>query len=133
MAQIGRVRGRRNARLFAGPLLAVGTLLTVPAIAAPFCLTGQALPPYCIYQDASSCNREAQRQGLTCSVNTAEVKLRANVGQYCVVTPEKVSLCAFPDRQSCDVEAARLHSVCTHGPGIAPARTPDPYSPVNGY
>jgi hypothetical protein len=133
MAHIGRTPGRRNAPLLAGPLLAVGAMLAVPAVAAPFCLTGQALPPYCIYQDASSCNREALRQGLTCSVNTAEVKLRSNVGQYCVVTPEQVSLCAFPDRQSCDVEAARLHSICARSPGVAPSRTPDPYSPVNGY
>jgi len=102
------------------------------AFAAPFCIQNQSVPPQCIYDDASSCQHEAMRQGGVCSANAKQLALQPGLGQYCVVTSSLVSMCIYPDRGSCTAEAARQHGACVAAPNVAPARTPDPYAAVGG-
>ena len=115
--------------------LAALALLVVPsAMAAPFCLTGQVLPPQCIYYDARQCERDAQRQGEVCSANPAEVTLSQGAGLYCVVTSGRVSVCAYTDRGTCAREATQQNGICTGAPAKSGGvGAPDPYSPINGY
>lgn len=101
------------------------------ALAAPFCLKSQIIPPQCIYYDARQCNQEAQRQGAVCSANPAEMKLTRGAGQYCVITSARTSVCAYADRGTCDRDATSQHGTCTDSPGQK-GGLPDPYSAVNG-
>jgi hypothetical protein len=103
-----------------------------PALAAPFCIENQALPPECNYYDASQCQTDAARQGGTCSANPQQLTLQPGIGQYCVTNSYGVSSCVYPDRGSCTAEAARENATCTAAPNIAPGRAPDPYSAVGG-
>ena len=41
--------------------------LASPALAAPFCLQNQIIPPQCIYYDANECQHDAMRQGGVCA------------------------------------------------------------------
>lgn len=114
-------------------LAALALLFVPPALAAPFCITGQVLPPQCIYYDAQQCERDAGKQGQVCSANPTEVTLSRGAGLYCVVTSGRVSVCAYTDRGTCAREARQQNGICTE----APARSggvgaPDPYSPING-
>jgi hypothetical protein len=112
---------------------ALAVLLSPPALAAPFCIKSQVLPPQCIYVDARQCDREAQRQGAVCSVNPAELALTPGNGKYCVVTSSRISVCAYADRATCARDAALQQGTCTDAPPrIAGAGVPDPYSSVNG-
>lgn len=103
-----------------------------PALAAPFCVESQALPPECNYYDASQCQTDAARQGGICSANPQQLTLQPGIGQYCVTNSYGVSSCIYPDRGSCTAEATREHAACTAAPDIAPGRAPDPYSAVGG-
>jgi len=114
------------------PAVLFGLLLPATAVAAPFCITSQALSPICIYYDANSCQREANRQGATCTVNNDEVHLSHNVGQYCMVTSQGVSECIYSDRTTCAIDAARQHGICTNAPVVAPSGAPDPYAAIGG-
>jgi len=119
-----------TAWLAALTIAAVGAIAQ-PAGAAPFCLKNQVLSPQCMYYDAQQCAREAGRQGAECVVNPAEVRMTQGGSEYCVVTSAQVAVCAYADRQNCAQAAARQHGTCTQAtPG--PARTPNPYSPING-
>src|SRR5258708_39893953 len=89
-------------------LLLLGSIvMRAAAKAARFCIESQGLKPQCIYYDAQSCRKEANRQGAICSANTKEVRLTANVGQYCLVTSQLVSLCIYSDRGTCTADAER--------------------------
>ncbi len=111
----------------------IGSLLVPqPAGAAPFCIAQQGMTPQCMYYDARDCEREAKRQNMYCSANAKELKVRTGTGQYCLVTSVGTSLCVYPDRTTCSNDATRQHGICTDAIKIAPARTPDPYSAVNG-
>ena len=103
-----------------------------PALAAPFCIQSQALPPQCNYYDASECQNDAIRQGGVCSANPQELTLQSGIGQYCLTTSDGVSLCVYPDRGTCMADAARQHGACVAAPNVAPGRSPDPYSAVGG-
>jgi hypothetical protein len=115
-------------------LLGILAAFAIPhgALAAPFCIGNQSVPPQCIYDDASSCQREAARQGGVCSANAAQLALQPGIGQYCVVTSSLISICIFPDRDSCAAEAARQHGACVAAPGVRPEQSPDPFSSVGG-
>jgi hypothetical protein len=104
-----------------------GLLLPCSVLAAPYCLESQALPPLCIYYDASSCQREAIRQQAACSVNAQELPLSHNVGQFCMVTSQGISQCFYSDRATCAADATRQHGLCTDAPTVAPSAAPDPY------
>jgi hypothetical protein len=91
-------------------------LLTLPgpAMAAPFCVTSEALPAQCIYYDAGLCQRDAARQGASgeCVVNPKEVRLTPSVGAYCLVTSTLASLCVYQDLDSCSKAAAPQQAAC---------------------
>ncbi len=101
-------------------------LLTLPgsAMAAPFCLTSEALPAQCIYYDTALCPRDAAQQGggTECVVNTKEVRLTPSVGAYCLVTSTLVSLCVYQDLDGCSKAAAPQHAACV----VAAARAGGP-------
>jgi hypothetical protein len=110
----------------------LGLLIPIGGHAAPFCIESEALPAQCIYYDSASCNKEAIKQGGVCAVNTNEVRLTRNVGQYCVVTSQQVSLCIYSDRGSCMSAAALQHGACVRSPEAAPSGAPDPFSSTAG-
>jgi hypothetical protein len=108
-------------------------LLTLPgsAMAAPFCLTSQAIPPQCIYYDAGLCQRDAARQGASgeCVVNTKEVRLTPSTGAYCLVTSTVTSQCVYLDYDSCLREANRQQGACASAAaGAGRPGVPDPFA-----
>jgi hypothetical protein len=105
-----------------------GILTPIAGHAAPFCVGNEAITPQCIYYDADSCRKEANRQGGFCSVNPSEVRVSTNIGQYCVMTSQQVSFCIYLDRASCDRAAAEQHGACVSSPGVAPSGAPDPFA-----
>ncbi len=109
-------------------------LLAVPgsAIAAPFCIQTEALPPQCIYYDAGSCNQRAQSMNGTCSINPNDVAIRLtpSIGHYCLVTSGMASLCIYPDQDTCQKEAARQQGACIIAPGRPESPAADPYRDV---
>jgi hypothetical protein len=111
-------------------VVAAGT--ACPALAAPFCIENQSMPPQCNYYDASECQNDAARQGGVCSANPQQLNLQSGIGQFCVTTSYGASSCVYPDRGSCMAEAAREHASCTAAPNVAPGKAPDPYSAIGG-
>ena len=81
--------------------------LPVPAIAAPFCVQTEALPPQCIFYDSGSCQQRATQLNGTCVVNGNEVRLTPSIGHYCLVTGGSAAECIYVDMNSCDQEARR--------------------------
>ena len=69
--------------------------MPLPAVAAPFCVESESLPPQCIYFDAASCGKRAAQLGATCSVNGNEVHVSAAIGHYCLLTSSLVSSCIY--------------------------------------
>jgi hypothetical protein len=106
--------------------------LATPALAAPYCIQNQSLPPQCIYNDPGQCQADANKQGGVCSANPQQVTLNAGIGQYCLVTGTGVSRCVYPDRSTCLSDATRERGACTEAPTVAPSRAPDPYASVGG-
>ncbi len=102
-------------------------------LAAPFCVTTQALPPQCLYVDPAECQKDALHQGGVCTVNSAEYKPQPGVGQYCVVGPSLISECIYPDRGTCMSEAKSRHGACVKAPSVAPYGAPDPYAAIGGH
>jgi hypothetical protein len=106
-------------------------LLTLPgsAIAAPFCLTSDAIPPQCIYYDAGLCQREAGHQVAECVVNTKEVRLTPSIGAYCLVTSTLASQCIYHDLDSCSKSAAPQQATCVRAAaGAGNPGGPDPFA-----
>lgn len=108
------------------------TGIASPALAAPFCIQSQSLPPQCNYYDAHECQKDAGKQGGVCSVNPQQMTLQPGVGQYCIVTSGGASICEYADRGTCQAEAERQNGACTEAPNVAPVGSPDPYSAVGG-
>jgi hypothetical protein len=128
--QVLKPHVRSGWRVYLGMLGALGVPLA--AQAAPFCIESQGLPAQCIYYDAGDCQKEAGRQGATCSANPDEMHLTSNVGQYCLITSQQISLCIYSDRNTCSIDAARQHGACTYAPTVAPSGAPDPYAAIGG-
>jgi hypothetical protein len=105
-------------------------LLTLPgsAIAAPFCVATQALPPQCIYYDSGSCQQRATQLNGNCVVNANEVHLTPSIGHYCLVTGGSAALCIYVDENSCQKEAFRQQGACIIAPGRPESPTPDPFA-----
>ena len=110
----------------------LGLLIPTGGHAAPFCIGSESVPPQCIYYDADSCRRVANKQGGVCSANPKELRVSTNLGQYCVVTSQQVSLCIYLDRGTCETAAVQQHGACVSSPGVAPSGAPDPFSPTGG-
>lgn len=108
-------------------------VLAAPAVAAPYCLRNQVIPPQCIYNDPAQCQREAARQNGECSANLAELHLSAGFGKYCVISPGGASNCNYTDPSSCNRQASVEHGACVEAPSNQPFQAPNPYSPLNGY
>jgi len=105
--------------------------LAVPAaIAAPFCVQTQAVPPQCLYMDAPSCDAAAKHMNGYCSINTRELHIAPGVGHFCLVTSTLVSSCVYPDATSCDADAQRQHGVCVAEPARSESPPPDPFRAI---
>jgi len=113
-------------RRFALLLLA----LPLPAVAAPFCVQTQSVPPQCIYVDAASCNERARQMQGYCSVNEDEVKLSGGLGHYCLLTSSLVSMCIYTDRGICERDAQQERGACVEAPLRPESPGPDPYHDI---
>ena len=116
-------------------VIALLLALPLPAVAAPFCIYSDAVPPQCIYVDAASCSKHATQLGGYCAVNGSEVHIAPPAGHYCVLTSSLVSSCIYVDLANCTRDARQQHGVClksTVMPGVPPA---DPYQDIRppGY
>jgi len=116
-------RGLSTVEVLVG-LLTMAVLPTPAALAAPFCLETQTVPPQCVYFDANDCRREADHQHGFCVANPQEVGLTPSVGAYCVVTSGQASACDYQDASACSREATRQGGICVASP-VVPA-TPNP-------
>jgi hypothetical protein len=121
-----RKRRLSTVEMMAG-LLFAATLPAPSALAAPFCLQTQSIPPQCIYFDASNCRRDATQQRGFCIVNPQEVALAPGVGAYCMVTSGGAAVCAYQDIRECSREALHQDAVCVEAPPGIAGNTPDPY------
>jgi len=110
------------AAAFAGWLLP-----PAPARAAPFCVQTQAVPPQCIYFDASSCTKRAKQLGGTCTANEDEVKVSGGIGHFCVVTSGQVAQCLYLSRDDCDRQAHQQQAVCVQSQVTPESPAPDPF------
>lgn len=102
----------------------------IPALASPFCVQTQAIPPQCIYVDAGSCNTRATQMGGTCTVNPAEIHVVPGLGHYCLLTSGQVSECIYADRDQCNREAKHQQAVCIDAPDRPESPGPDPYRDI---
>ena len=102
----------------------------LPAVAAPFCVQTQSVPPQCIYVDAASCNERARQMQGYCSVNEDEVKLSGGLGHYCLLTSALVSMCIYADRGTCDRDASRQQGVCVQAQVLPESPGADPYREI---
>ncbi len=119
-------RRLRTAELLAG-LLAVAALPAPAALAAPFCLETQTVPPQCIYFDVNDCRREASHQQAACVINPQEASLTPSGGAYCVVTSGLASSCDYQDASACFREAVHQGGICVSAPAAPAGNTPNPY------
>jgi hypothetical protein len=121
------MRRRLSTAGWLSALVALAALPATAALAAPFCLETQTVPPQCIYFDANDCRLEANHQRGACVVNPQEVGLVPNVGAYCIVTSGGASSCTYQDAGSCSREAVRQGGVCVAAPVAAAGPAPNPF------
>lgn len=107
-------------------------LFAIPAsaVAAPFCVETDAIPPQCIFYDAAQCNKRAAEMGGQCTVDSSQVQVSTGIGHYCLLTSSKVTYCVFAGRDDCDREAKHQQGVCIQAPGSPEAPGADPYRNV---
>jgi hypothetical protein len=130
--QIGVNMKQTRLRARVGALALIAGLGVQPAMAAPFCLANQIIPPQCIYYDAHQCQVEAAKQNAECRANPAELHLTAGYGKYCVVTSGGASNCNYTDVTSCGREASRQNGTCVEGTESRPGQGPNPFSATEG-
>jgi hypothetical protein len=102
----------------------------VAALAAPFCVETQSIPPQCLYVDAGDCGKRAAQMGGTCVVNPAELHVTSTLGHYCLLTSGGVTSCIYNDPGVCAAEAQHQHGACTLAPQRPESPGPDPYRDV---
>src|SRR5579871_5315996 len=100
------------------------------AVAAPFCVQTQAIPPQCIFFDAASCDKRANEMGGYCTVDTSQVKVSSGVGHYCLFTSSMVSYCVYSDIDQCNREARHQQGVCIPAPDRPESPGADPYRQI---
>lgn len=109
-------------------ILAIAALLPGRfAVAAPYCVQTEAVPPQCLYYDAASCNVQAKQMRGYCSVNSSELLIAPGTGHFCLLTSGNVATCLYPDRDGCDAEARRQNGVCVAAPARDESPASDPY------
>jgi hypothetical protein len=123
---------RRDARRPKTALLAGALALLAPAaaVAAPFCVQSQTIPPQCLYYDASECNQRALQLGGNCTVNPQEVHVSVGLGHYCLLTSSLVSSCIYADATACAAEAKHEQGACIEAPTRPESPAADPYRDV---
>lgn len=102
------------------------------AEAAPFCVELRGATAECFYYDVGQCRRRAAEQSGRCAVNLKEIKLPLGYGQYCLVGPDWLTGCLYPDSAACDAEARGNKGICV----LNPARRGPPesfYLDVDSY
>jgi hypothetical protein len=114
----------------ARPVAAFLLSVPLPAVAAPFCVLTQAVPPQCIFFDASACNERARQLQGYCSVNESEVHVSGGLGHYCLLTSNQVSMCIYLSRDNCDRDARQQHGVCIDAPSRPESPAADPYRDI---
>lgn len=119
-----RGAGRTGAGLLAAGL----ALLPAAGRAAPFCVATEAVPPRCLYADASACEAEAQREHGYCVGNPDQVLPQVGGSQYCVAAGGMSLDCTFRDRSACERAASRSHTACLSAPVAPQPGPPDPFS-----
>lgn len=116
-------------------IIAAVLLVSTPAMAAmPFCLASQAIPPICIYGDASLCQQDAVKQGGECVPNPDQ-KLAmqgSQMGRYCAVTAGGAAQCVYPDIDTCQQETAKHNMACIPAPDNEAAKVEDIHGPGSG-
>jgi hypothetical protein len=117
----------RKLHWFAGLAFQV---VPVAALAAPFCVQTQAIPPQCIYYDAASCNQRAMQLGGQCSVNPQELHITSNLGHYCLITGGLASSCIYADQQTCQRDAQQQQGACVQTPSLPESPAPDPFRDI---
>lgn len=100
------------------------------AVAAPFCVQTQAIPPQCIFFDAASCNKRANELGGSCTVDPKQTTVSSGVGHYCLLTSSMVSYCVYSDAGQCNREALHQQAVCIQAPARPESPGADPYREV---
>lgn len=116
-----------------GLLFLTVTMLTGPALAAPFCVKVTGLPDQCLYVDPAACQREANRAGGRCTTNAREMPAPVAALPYCLAQPGNVMSCVYPAFADCDLDARRRGGTCvaSQSPkGPAPVQRPgqDPFA-----
>ena len=138
VSRFGRHLAASNPHHHVGRSIALLLLaMPLPAVAAPFCVESQALPPQCMYFDAASCAKRATQLGGYCSANANEVHVSVGLGHYCLLTSGLVSSCIYVDRANCNRDAAQQHGVCVESTATPESPAADPYHdirpPMAGY
>jgi hypothetical protein len=113
--------------VLAGMLVLAGP---IAALAAPFCVRTESIPPQCLYFDAGECGKRATQMGGTCVVNPAEVHVSNSLGHYCLLTSSGVTSCIYTDPGVCAAEAQHQHGACTLAPERPESPGADPYRDV---
>ena len=104
--------------------------MPLPAVAAPFCVYSEALPPQCIYFDAQSCAKRAKQLGAFCSVTGNEVQLSTAMGHYCLLTSGLASSCVYVDEALCNRDAAQQRGVCVRSTTLPESTAGDPFHDI---
>jgi hypothetical protein len=108
--------------------VALLSLSSVTAFAAPFCMVITGTSPLCMYYDGTQCAKDAARQNGACEPNPNELRAAtSNYGDYCMVTPEGASRCGYSDGTICSRDALIQKGVCTKAAGTGPKVRPDQY------
>lgn len=99
-----------------------------PALAAPFCVQTEAVPPQCIYNDPGLCQTRAFQLGGWCTPNPVGVEVPAEQGRFCLLISGAVS-CRYADQNLCLRDAVQQHGACISAPVATGANiAPNPYA-----
>ncbi len=125
-------------KLTVAAMILVSTSL--PAMAAPFCLTITGAAPQCVYVDGNQCQADAFRQNGACEPNSAEVKAppaeSVNTAWFCLSdSPIAVMPMVSPARETlcCSTGCVpRVQEHCRRKFPIHSTRTPGASLPIVG-
>ena len=126
-ADVGGTSGGKRRMGLAGLVLLVTPL---PVLAAPFCVSTEALPPQCMFYDAALCEQRAQQLNGLCSVNRSEITVSPGLGHYCLLTSTLVSSCIYADRANCERDAKVQSGACVNAPLRPESPGADPYRDI---
>jgi hypothetical protein len=123
----GMTKSLKTVELAASLLLLASAIPTTSALAAPFCVQTEVIPPQCIYYDPNSCRARANAMSGWCVVNPEEVATPHGTGEYCRYSSSLAVSCDYGDVLNCSRDAARTGGVCVQSPPSGPTNTPNPF------